>query len=63
VFNTIGIQPGISASALSYSEPDQEDLAVETASIQTKPTRLRVEDWAVKITLFSGFRGGGRKFV
>ena len=30
-----------------------EDRAIETASIQTKPTRLRVEGRAVKITLFS----------
>ena len=37
----------------------QENLAVETASIQTKPELRGVEEWAVKITFFSTVRGGG----
>jgi hypothetical protein len=41
----------------------QQDPAVETASLQTLTRRERVEEMAVKITLFSLHRGGGRKFL
>ncbi len=40
----------------------KEDRAVETASIPTLTRRERVEEWAVKIVLFSLHRGGGLGF-
>jgi|GEM_PF-3148364 len=41
----------------------QENRAVETASIQTKPELRGVEEWAVKITFFSSVRGGGLRLT